>query len=115
MGRELGAGDLRHRVSFAARADGDDGRGNKKGNFAERFQVRAALRPRGGSEAVVAARMEGRNTLGVYVRSSQQTRQITSDWRMTDVRTGEVYAIKIVDSVTDVAWVYLEAQTKVAP
>lgn len=108
------AQELSHRVSFASRSTVDDGYGNTEGGFEERFEVWAAFRPRGGSEAVVAARLEGRNILGVYLRSSTQTRQISSDWRMTDTRTGEVYAVTIVDAVTDRHWVYLEAQTGIA-
>ncbi|MBP0438424.1 head-tail adaptor protein [Tianweitania sediminis] len=109
------AGELRHRVAFDKRgaSTGPD-YGNEEGPFAEQFQVHAAFRSRGGSEAVVAARLEGRNVLGVYVRSSTQTRQIESDWQMRDVRTGERYAVKIVDAVTDRRWVYLEVSTGVA-
>lgn len=107
------AQELKHRVSFAKRSRVDDGYGNSEGGFAEQFEAWAALRPRGGSEAVVAARLEGRNILGVYLRSSTQARQIESDWRMTDMRTGETYAVTIVDVVTDRRWVYLEAQTGV--
>jgi hypothetical protein len=109
------AQELRHRVAFDERIEIDDGAGNTRGEFQEQFIVSAAFRPRGGSEAVVADRLEGRNLLGVYLRSSSQTRTITSDWLMRDVRTGDKYAVKIVDAVTDRRWVYLEAQTGVAP
>jgi len=108
------AQELHHRVFFDERPEVDDGYGNSEGGFQQRFEVWAAFRPRGGSEAVVAARLEGRNVLGVYVRSSSQTRQIQADWRMRDKHTGEIYAVKIVDAVTDRNWVYLEAQTGVA-
>jgi len=107
------AQELSHRVAFDKRVEIDDGAGNTRGEFEEQFRVWAALRSRGGSEAVVADRLEGRNLLGVYLRSSSQTRQITSDWQMRDAR-GEVYAVKIVDAVTDRNWVYLEAQTGTA-
>lgn len=109
------SGELQHRVVFDERTVINDGLGNTEGAFVERFKAWAAFRPRGGSEAVVAARMEGRNLLGVYVRSSAQTKRITPDWRMRNARTGETYAIRIVDAVSDRYWVYLEAQTGVAP
>lgn len=105
------AQEFSHLLSFAQRISSDDGYGNQQGNFEEQFTVWAAIRSRGGSEAIVAARMEGQNILGVYLRSSSQTRQIASDWRMTDTRTGAQYGIKIVDTVTDRRFVYLEAQT----
>lgn len=111
MARELGAGDLHHRVAFEERLTLKNGYGAQKANFEERFVRHAAFRPRGGSEAVAADRLEGRNLIGVYVRSDRQTRTIKSDWQLRDIRTGDIYAIKIVDAVTDRKWVYLEAQT----
>lgn len=109
------AGALRDRVAFDRRADLDDGMGNTvSGQFEEQFSVRAELRAMRGSEAVIAGRLEGRNTFGVYVRSSLNTRQIAADWRMRDVRRGTVYAIRTVDSVTDPLWVYLTVESGVA-
>jgi SPP1 family predicted phage head-tail adaptor len=105
------AQELRHRVAFDERTSTSDGYGNTQGAFVEQFKSWAAFRPRGGSESVAAERLEGRNLIGVYVRSTPQTRQIKSDWRMRDVRTGQIYAVKIVDTATDTSWVYLEAQT----
>lgn len=107
----ISAGDLNHRVAFDKRAQVDDGYGNKQAGFQEHFSCRAAFRHRGGSEAVMAARLEGRHVLGVYVRSSENTRQIGADWRMRDVRTGVVYAIDAVDTVTDRQWVYLTVES----
>ncbi|RWX71894.1 head-tail adaptor protein [Mesorhizobium sp. M2A.F.Ca.ET.039.01.1.1] len=109
------AGSLRERVAFDARSEIDDGYGNTvAGDFEERFQCRAEFRSRGGSEAVMAARLEGRNTFGVYVRSSSQSRRLTTDWRMRDVRRGISYALVAVDTVTEPAWVYLTVQSGVA-
>lgn len=102
------AQELSHSVAFDRRDDIDDGYGNTKGEWVEQFAVRAAFRHRGGSEAVSAARLEGRNQLAVYVRASGRTQGIISEWRMRDLRTGTAYDIKIVDAVTDRRWVYLE-------
>lgn len=108
------AQELNRRVFFDVRVEVDDDYGNSEGGFSEQFEVWAAFRSRGGSEAVQAARLEGRNTFGVYVRSSSETRQIGSDWRMRDKATGNAFAVKIVDTVSDARWVYLEVQTGVA-
>ena len=121
------AQELSHRLAFDRRIEVDDGYGNLEGQFQEQFIVTAALRSRGGNEAVVASRLEGRNLFGVYLRSSSQTRQIESDWQMRDTRQGHwvdegdnrywdgtIYAVKIVDSVTDRRWVYLEVSTGIA-
>lgn len=108
MARAPKAGDLAHLVAFDMRPEVDDGAGNThSGPFTEQFRDRAAFSHRGGSEAVMAARLEGRQILGVYVRSSALTRQITSDWQMRDLRAGTAYAIDAVDTVTDPKWVYL--------
>lgn len=108
------AQELRHRVAFDKREQVEDGYGNTESDFREQFKVSAAFRSKGGSESVMAARLEGRNVLGVYIRSSAQARQIESDWRLRDVRTGDVYAVRMVDSVTDRRWIYLEVSTGVA-
>ena len=102
-----GAGDLRHRVAFDKRDRTNDGAGNWQTGFSEQFTRRAAFTYAGGSEAVMAARLEGRGVMRVRVRSCQQSRTIRQDWQMRDVRDGTVYAIKEVDAVTDRLWVYL--------
>lgn len=59
----------------------------------------------------MAARLQGRHILDVYVRSSVLTRQIQSSWRMRDARTGTQYSISLVDSVNDRQWVYLMVES----
>lgn len=108
-------GSLKERVAFDVQMPIDDGYGNEvSGEFEQQFECAAEFRPRGGSEAVIAARLEGRNIFGVYIRSSIQARQITTDWRMRDARRGTVYAIDAVDALTDRAWVYLTVESGVA-
>lgn len=108
------ANALRDRVAFDKHEAIDDGYGNYEGSFVEQFSVRAELRAMRGSEAVIAGRLEGKNTFGVYVRSTVNTRKITADWRMRDKRRGAAYAIRTVDAVTDLAWVYLTVESGVA-
>lgn len=116
--RALGSGDLRHRVSFEKRAVVDDGYGNPvSGDWTEQFSVRAAFRPGGLSEAVVAARLEGNQVLNVYVRTSTQTRQITSEWRMIvkDRDINRVYAVTAQpDDLTTPGFIYFQAKSGVA-
>lgn len=115
MAKSPSAGSLRERVAFDRRDEIDDGYGNTvAGDFTEQFACSAEFRSRGGSEAVMAARLEGRNIFGVYIRSSLQARQVTTDWRMRDVRAGTVYAIVAADNISDRAWVYLTVQSGVA-
>ena len=51
--------------------------------------------------------------ISVYVRSDRKTREITSDWQMSD-RAGNDYAIVIVDALTDRRFVFLQVESGVA-
>lgn len=105
-----GAGDLRHRVAFDKRARVKDGAGNWQSGFVEQFTRRAAFIYAGGGEAVMAARLEGRGVLKVWVRSCIQTRSIRQDWQMRDTRSGLTYSIREADFETDRLWVYIVAE-----
>lgn len=85
------AGRLSARVAFDARADADDGHGNRVGAWQERFVVSARVVPRIGGESVVGARLAGVQPLEITVRASPQTRAIGSDWRVR--HGGETYLI----------------------
>ncbi|WP_131194066.1 phage head completion protein [Lichenihabitans psoromatis] len=94
----MDAGEFKNRVQFERLADqAPDELGNVQGapdpvSAIERA-AKFILRP--GSEAMIAARLAGRQPMDVIVRFDSQTSQITAiDWRMTDVRTGKVYAIQ---------------------
>lgn len=115
MAKRPTAGSLREKVAFDTRAAVDDGYGNEAaGDFIEQYACSAEFRPRGGSEAVIAARLEGRNIFGVYIRSTVNARLITTDHRMRDVRRGTAYAIRAVYSITDRAFIYLTVESGVA-
>jgi SPP1 family predicted phage head-tail adaptor len=88
------ASKYRHRVAFEQRAVTSDGHGNIEGDFAPEFQVSARIRPRLGGESVIAARLQGTSVVNVFVRYSQQTAQVTTEWRARNVKTGEIYNIK---------------------
>lgn len=82
------AGALRERLHFQRPSMADDGFGNlvPGGDFQTQFTVSAALQPLKGTEAVTAARLEGRQPYVVTIRQSAQTRQVNSHWRMVDAR-----------------------------
>ena len=113
-----GAGDLDHRVAFDKRETGNPDSpadyGNTQTDFVEQFQRRAAFKYAGGSESIVAARLEGRGVIKVRVRRDSLTKTIEPDWQMRDVNTGTVYAIRDVDHVTDRDWVWLVVERGVA-
>jgi SPP1 family predicted phage head-tail adaptor len=102
-----GAGALRERVSFDRREDlsGDsppgDAYGNVEGNWQEQFTVAARIIPRLGGEEVMAARLAGRQPYTIRVRSSSDTRRISTDWRARNARDGIVYNIRAVSNVDE--------------
>jgi head-tail adaptor len=96
-----GAGELSWRMRFEAPGRGDDGGGGVHDTFVPRFTVWACLFGAGGSEAVQAARLEGRALARCRIRASSQAAEITADWRMVDARAGDVWNIREVDAVTE--------------
>jgi SPP1 family predicted phage head-tail adaptor len=108
------ANDLTERVAFDLRAEVDDGYGNTQSDWVERFQCRAAYRHLRGGESVMAGRLEGKHTQIITVRSSSQTRQIDTDWRVRDTRTGQEFNIRDVTHETDRQWISLLVERGVA-
>ena len=121
---KIGDGDLYYRVAFLKREAVNDGRGNTVGELVERFQCRAAYRHLRGGESVMAGRLQGRGTQVIIVRASSQTRQITTDWVVRDVRAsneiapgrfdGDVFNIRHVTHETDRQWISLLCENGVA-
>src|ERR1044072_5399402 len=91
----MSAGDLRERVAFERRGLVDDGYGNEvSGEFAEVFRCAARIKPARGGESIQAARLAGRQPVVITVRCSSNTRTVTTDWRVKDVRSDTVYNIR---------------------
>lgn len=110
----IDAGSLKERVALDKRARVNDGAGNYRSDFVEQFQRRAAFIYAGGSEAVVAERLQGRAILKVRLRKDVLSKTIGTDWQLRDVRRGTVYAIREVDAVTDPLCVFLTVISGVA-
>lgn len=85
---EFGAGQLKERVAWDKRLPGDDGYGGRQTKYAEQFDCRAGFIPLRGGEAVLAARLVGRQPIIVRVRAETRTRAIEHGWRMRDARKG---------------------------
>src|SRR5215207_2893777 len=97
----LRAEDLRDRISFQVRGETpDDDLGNPvAGDFVEQFVRSAKVQPLRGGEAVTAARLEERQPVLIFVRSDEDTRRITNDWRAVDARSGTIYEVKTVEDM----------------
>lgn len=93
-----GAGRLRHRLRFERilRESVDDGAGNREDQalWVQLGEtVSADVMDRAGGEQVQAARLAGVRTVEIVVRGSSFTRQIRTEDRAVDVRSGEVFAL----------------------
>ncbi len=111
---EITAGDLYYKVHCQKRVEVDDGAGNTVGNFATQFTVRAAYRHLRGGETVIASRLENRHPVIIAVRSSSQSRQINTDWRLVDARDGTAWAVRDVTHETDRQFISLLCERGVA-
>lgn len=84
---------LRARIAFDKRLTVDDGFGNEESSFEEQFVVWARVAPAAGREQVLASRLQGIQPVEITVWDASQTRQIGTDWRARDVKSGVTYAI----------------------
>ena len=109
-----GAGQLTESVAFDALDNVEDGYGNRQQEFVEQFRIRAGYTWLRGGEAVVAARLEGLQPLIVRVRVCDDTNRIKPDWRMRDLRTATVYAIRAVSRSLDRGFLDVLVQSGVA-
>jgi head-tail adaptor len=96
MAKTIGAADLRERVGFYRPVTTDDGFGNVQVGFAAvpEFSVAAAIVPKLGGEAIISGRLAGKNYDNVTVRTSSQTRDVTTAWKVREERTGVDYNIR---------------------
>lgn len=78
------AGDLDHRILFQER--GLDANGDPGGPWEDRHTVWAQMVWLRGSESAVQQRLEGKQPVAIVVRSSTQTRAITTAWRAVNAR-----------------------------
>ena len=113
MATQRSAGDLFHRVAFDERLTADRGDGVEVENWQERASVRAGYIHLRGGETVQAARLAGKHTQVIFVRASQQTKAIKTDWRVRDVRTGQIFNILEAVPTEDRHWIDFTCQSGV--
>jgi len=117
-----GAGGLQERVAFDPPLVAPDGsHGVETGwDTADAVNRRAEFIYQRGSEAVEAARLSGRAIYKIRIRSSAQTRAITTAWRMRDLRRKDQqdkdveYNLREVDVITNRQWIYIIIEGGVA-
>jgi head-tail adaptor len=110
-----GAGELDQWVGFDQLNSVADGYGNLQQSFVEQFRCHAGYAVVRGTEDVQASRLEGIQPMMVRVRWEKATTAlIKPDWRMHDLRTDEVFALRSVSRTPDRGYVELLAVLGVA-
>lgn len=119
---------LRERVAFDRPDQGaSDGLGGKKRVWTEIRACHAEFIYMRGSEAVEAARLQGRSVFKVRIRKMGTARDITPDFRMRAVQhglpggagaedpaPGTRYNVREVDATSDRSWVYLIVESSLS-
>lgn len=90
----MAAGRLDRRLRFEERQEVSNGAGGFRGEWVHQFTVAAGRKWLRGGEAVIGARLEGRQPAILTIRSSLQARGIGHDWRAVDERDGRVFNLR---------------------
>lgn len=118
MAKKPGAGNLYYKVGLqkqtTANPDSPADYGNTVDVWDEQFECRAEFRHLRGNEEILAARLQGTHIQVITVRSSTETRQITTDWRVVDKRTSEEFNIRDVTAETNRQFISLLCEKGIA-
>lgn len=114
-----GAGDLRAKVKFQRRTEGDDGYGNTEGVWADLGIERScSLTPTRGGESVQAGRLAGAASWDIWVRASIAIKTLTAGDRAVEIRPIADRTYNIVfgpaDMEGDGRWLLLQCETGTA-
>lgn len=109
-----GAYMARESVAFDIGQSTPDGYGGSDRTWVEKYACRAEFVYQRGSEAVDAARLDGRAIFKIKTRSCAAARAITTEYRMRDVRRAVEYQVREVDAITDPRWIYVVVESGVA-
>jgi hypothetical protein len=106
------AGQMQWRFRFERRAT--DANGDQLGAWGDgAVTLDAKLVTLKGTEAVMSARLQGRQPIILTIRDCAAARAITTDWRAVDVRSGNVYGVKGAAPNTDnIAFIDVLAQAE---
>ncbi len=90
----LSAGELIRRVTFDQPVATPNGMGGTRNDWTKGvYTCRAKIMWLRGTEAVMEARLVGRQPVVVTIRNCAAARAIGTDWVMRDLDTGTVYVI----------------------
>lgn len=114
MAIAISAGKLYERIAFDAPTETSDGQGGIIQGWQERYCCHAHYRFLRGGETVQAARLEGRQPVIITVRASSETRQVRTEWRIRDTRTGTEFNIRGITPTDDRRFIEILAESGVA-
>lgn len=89
------AGSLNNRIRIDRRQSVDDGYGNEEADWQTFIAGRwARIKPKTGSEQILADRLEGVTAFEITVRADSETNTIVVGDRVFNLRTNETYNIR---------------------
>ncbi len=88
-----GSGNLSERIAFDKPTSAPNGGGGTIAGWASQHECWAQVTYLRGTEPVIASRLVGVQPVVIRVRNCAAAREIGSDWRARDMRTGTVYAL----------------------
>lgn len=101
-------------VRFERPVSSSDGQGGRINGWETAFTCRARFTYLRSGEAVMAGRLEGRQTIVIRVRSASASRAVNTDWRIVDTRTGETFNIRSSIPTDDRLYIDFTAESGVA-
>lgn len=108
-------GKLDRLVAFDAPTSAPNGQGGTIVGWEERLKVWANFRFLRGGEVVQSARLEGRQPVVVTIAASASTKAISHEWRMRELATGVVYAIRTCPTPGRERFIELTCESGVVP
>ena len=118
MAKKPATGRLTERVKFQRMRLGNPDLPNDYGNLVQMWvddiSVAAEFIHLRGGESVLAGRLQGRHTQVIRVRSSAGSRAVSTDWRVTDTRRGQVFNIRDITEVEGGLYLDMLCETGVA-
>lgn len=110
----MDAGKLDRRVAFDRPEGVNNGQGGTMMGWHEQHRCWAAMTFLRGGETVMAARLSGKQPVVVTIRTCLAARAIGTNWRLRDVRTGEIYNIRSIVPSNNRAFIELTCESGVA-
>lgn len=108
------SGSMWHRLAFDAPTVTPNGQGGEVVGWAETFLAYGEIKWLRGGETVIAARLAGRQPAVIRIHLTAAALLVDPEWRMRDVRSGDVFNIRSIVPSDDRQYLELTAERGVA-